>query len=389
MSPTRARTNHLQSLEVVLTTACNLSCAYCFQDVRSDRSMSWGVLRSALDLLLRSDHPKPELTFYGGEPLLELPLMVRAVEYLEAEGGGSVAVSLFTNGTLLDRGTRRFLARRSIATQISFDGIEPAQELRAPGTFDRLDRLLVELREAEERFFNEHCSLAITLSSRNVDYLAESFAYFLGRGARKVAISPLVTHDPGWRPDLIDILVEQVAAVFQMSRTHYRQTGEIPFVPFQTNTRIAPADIGPPAMCGAANTDELALDVDGRLFRCVMLVDSYQTFPEGALQRNLKRMRLGYLRDPDLDRRLDEYPAAVSAVGIFDNKQDKYSSYRECGGCRFLHQCSICPVSICHIPGNTDPNRVPDLACAVNLVLLAARDRFLESTSSKSSGGLN
>jgi sulfatase maturation enzyme AslB (radical SAM superfamily) len=384
VSPTRSHTDQLQSLEVVLTTACNLSCAYCFQDVRSDRSMSWSVLRSALDLLLRSDHPKPELTFYGGEPLLELPLIVRAVEYLETEGGGSVAVSVFTNGTLLDRGTRRFLARRSITTQISFDGIEPAQELRAPGTFDRLDRLLVEMRETEELFFNENCSFAITLSSRNVAYLAESFAYFLDRGARKVAISPLVTHDPGWRPDLIDVLIEQAAAVVQKSEQHYRQSGETPFVPFQTNTRSAPAETGSSAMCGAADTDELALDVDGRLFRCVMLVDSYQDFPEGALQKNLERLHLGHLRAPDLDRRLEEYPEAVSAIGIFDNKQEKYSSYRECGGCQFLHQCSICPVSICHIPGNTDPNRVPDLACAVNLVLLAARDRFLESLPSAS-----
>jgi sulfatase maturation enzyme AslB (radical SAM superfamily) len=371
---------------VVLTTACNLSCAYCFQDVRSDRSMSWGVLRSALDLLLRSDHPKPELTFYGGEPLLELPLMVRAVEYIEAEGGGSVAVSVITNGTLLDRGTRRFLARRKIATQISFDGIEPAQELRAPGTFGRLDRLLNDLHEAEGKNFSEHCSFAITLSSRNVAYLAQSFAYFLDRGARNVAISPLVTHDPGWQQDLIDTLVEQVAAVLQMSEQHYRHTGKVPFVPFQTNTRSAEKENGPPAMCGAEETDELAVDVDGRLFRCVMLVDSYQAFPKGAIQKNLERLQLGHFRDADLERRLEEYPEAVSAAGIFDNKQEKYSSYRKCGGCRFLNQCSICPVSICHIPGNTDTNRVPDLACAVNLVTLAARDRFLERSSSVVAG---
>ena len=82
--------------------------------------MSWGVLRSALDLLLRSDHPEPELIFYGGEPLLELPLIMRAIEYLEAESGGNVAVSVFTNGTLLDRGTMRLLARRGVDTQISF-----------------------------------------------------------------------------------------------------------------------------------------------------------------------------------------------------------------------------------------------------------------------------
>ena len=93
-------------------------------------------------------------------------------------------------------------------------------------------------------------------------------------------------------------------------------------------------------------------------------------------------MRLGDLRDPELGRRLDEYPAAVRAAGIFDNKQDKYSSYLKCGSCRFLHQCSICPVAICHIPGNTDPNRVPDLPCALNLAVLAARELFLQEAHS-------
>lgn len=381
MSRARAHTNHLRSLEVVLTTSCNLNCQYCYQNVRSDRSMSWSVLRSALDLLLHSDHKKPELTFYGGEPLIELPLIVRAVEYLEAEEGGSVEMSVFTNGILLDRGTRRFLARRAIATQISFDGIKPAQELRAPGTFDRLDRLLNEMRQTEEPFFNEYCSFAMILSSRNAPYLAESFAYFLDRGAREIAVSPLVTHDPGWQPDLIDVLIEQAASVVQMSEYHYRRTREIPFVPFQTNTPSAHADDGPTAMCAAEKTDELAVDVDGRLFRCVMLVDSYRESGDGVLQRKLKHMQLGHVVDPNLNRRLEHYQAAVSAVGIFDNKQEKYSSYRRCDGCRFLNQCSICPVSICHIPGNTDPNRVPDLACAVNLVLLAARDRFLERVS--------
>ena len=37
-------THSVRSLEVVLTTACNLSCAYCYQDVRADRSVGWPVL---------------------------------------------------------------------------------------------------------------------------------------------------------------------------------------------------------------------------------------------------------------------------------------------------------------------------------------------------------
>ena len=42
--------------------------------------MDWAVLRSALDVLLRSGHPAPVLSFYGGEPLLEFPTIRRAVE---------------------------------------------------------------------------------------------------------------------------------------------------------------------------------------------------------------------------------------------------------------------------------------------------------------------
>lgn len=369
---------------MVLTTACNQNCSYCYQNARGNSSMDWETLRAALDLLLQSEEDEVSLTFYGGEPLLEFPRIIRAIRYVESAASPrkNFEFHLITNGTLLDLDAANFLARHGVETQISFDGIRAAQDRRAQGTFDRLDHLLVELREKEESFFNQNCSVAITLSSRNVHYLAQSFAHFLDRGVHEVAVAPLVTHDPDWRPDLIDVLVEQVALVLQMSQHHRQKTGETPFVPFQTKTRREPAaGDGPPAMCAAADTNELALDVDGQLFRCVMMVDSYQNFQEAVFRDKLGRLRLGNLDDPDLDRRLADYPAAVKSAGIFSNKKDKYSSYRKCGECRFLQECSICPVSICHIPGNTDPNRVPDLACAVNLVLLAARQHYLQPSS--------
>ncbi len=376
----KPRVDSLRALDVVLTTACNSNCTYCYQNARGNCSMDWGTLRAGLDLLLQSEEEVPSLTFYGGEPLLELPLIKRAIRYIQStrSHGKKIALHIITNGLLLNRDTIAFLARHRVETQISFDGVEAAQNLRAPGTFDRLDRLLVELRESDEHFFNDLCSFAITVSSRNVCHLAESFAYFLERGARNIAVSPVVTHDPGWRLDSIEALAGQVAAVLQMSHNLYRLTGETAFAPFQNDTPNAPPGNSHGAMCGAQNTDELAVAVDGQFSRCVMLIGSYQTFPNGVLSRELDHLRLGNLRDPELGRRLDQHAAAVRAIGIFDNKQDKYSSYRTCDGCRFLHQCSICPISICHIPGNTDPNRVPDIQCATNLALLAARESFFE-----------
>ncbi len=374
----------MRSLEVVLTTSCNLSCAYCFQDVRTDRSMSWPVLRFALDLLLRSDHPHPELTFYGGEPLLELPLMTRAIEYLEAErrACGRVAVSVFTNGTLLDRGTMRLLARHGVETQISFDGVEPAQELRAPGTFGRLDRAFSTLRDEHPDFLCDRCSAAITLSSRNLEHLAESFADLVDRGVGEIVVSALVTHDSGWRPSTIEALAAQIERILRVSIEHHRRTGEVPFAPFKPAEPSDPPPAGPPSMCSAAGTTGPAVDVDGQVYGCVLFAESYQRIPDGMLRQCLEPMRLGDIRAPSFGTRLEAYPEAAAAAMIFTDKEEKHSSYRTCRGCRFVNQCSVCPVSIGHIPGNTDPNRVPDLQCALNLAVLAARELFLQESQS-------
>jgi sulfatase maturation enzyme AslB (radical SAM superfamily) len=344
--------------------------------------MGWSVLRAALDLVMDSDHPHPRLTFTGGEPLLELPLLMRAVEHLETTSavGHRVAVTVFTNGTLLDRGTRRFLARHGIGVQISCDGVEPAQELRARGTFARLDRTLSRLRDEHPGHLRDRCRVSITLSSRNLGHLAESFASLVGCGVGVIAVSPLVTHDPGWHAESIDELTAQVAEILDVSIEHHRRTGEVPFAPFRPAEAREPPAEDPSAMCGAAGTDGLAVDVDGQVYGCVMLAESYQSIPDGMLQRCLPPMRLGDLRAPGFGTRLEGYPAAARAAGIFTGRHEKYSSYRKCEGCPCLHVCSVCPVSIGRIPGNTDPHRVPDLQCAYNLVVLTGRQRFLEAT---------
>lgn len=344
--------------------------------------MGWPVLRSALDLILDSDHPQPELTFYGGEPLLELPLIMRAVEHLEttSAAGRRIGVTVFTNGMLLDRGTARYLARHRIDTQISFDGVEAAQELRAPGTFGRLDRALVGLRGEFPDFFRNRCSVAITVSSRNLAHLAESFAYLADRGVREIAPAPVVTHDQGWRPRTLELLADQLEEISRLSIEYLRATGEVPFAPFQKNEVDESHEDRGSAMCGAVTARNPTIDVDGQVYGCVLFAESFQTIQDGLLKDSLTPLRLGDLRAPGFSRRFEGYSAAARAAEIFTDKQKKYSSYRRCEGCPYLHACSVCPVSIGHIPGNADPHRVPDLQCAFNLVVLTARERFLDAT---------
>jgi uncharacterized protein len=373
-----ARPGEIKVVEVILTAGCNLRCGYCYQNDKKPRSMDWDTLRASADLLLGSRQPDVSMLFIGGEPLLEFPLIRRAVEYIEAGRPRRLAVhyEIITNGTLLREEQATFLVRHDFDVQLSFDGVRSAQDLRGPGTFAVLDRLLDRLREDHQAFFSKKLRVAVTLVPSTIPDLADSIDYFLGKGVQRMVVAPALTHQPGWRPELMEQMDSQFARIFRASLRHYRKTGKVPFTLFLKERNQPTHGPQPSAVCAAGRGDKAAVDVDGQVHGCLMFVDSYQKFPTAFLRKRLDAMRMGDLRDPDLPQRMSAYPVAAREAGIFHNKQDMYSTYGRCGECRFLSECSLCPVSIGHQPGNTDPHRIPDFQCAYNLVSLKYRERF-------------
>jgi uncharacterized protein len=367
----------LQRVDVVLTAGCNLRCGYCYQNDKKPRSMDWDTLRASADLLLASRQPEVRMLFIGGEPLLEFPLIQRAVEYIEASRapGRSVRYNLVTNGTLLREEQAAFLVGHDFEVQLSFDGVPSAQDLRGPGTFAILDRLLDRLRVEHPSFFSERLSVALTLLPSTIPFLADSIEYFLRKQVRQIGVSPAITHQP-WRDELKTELDAQFARIFRACLRHYRATGDVPFALFRRERGHPDRRRQNVDLCGVALGETPAVDVDGQVHGCVMFVDSYQRFPTRFLRTRLQDMRMGDLRDARLPERMAAYPAAARSASLFHDKQDKYSSYGRCGECRYLGTCGVCPVSIGHQPGNADPNRIPDFQCAYNLVSLKHRQRF-------------
>jgi sulfatase maturation enzyme AslB (radical SAM superfamily) len=367
-----------KSVEVVLTSACDLECGYCYQDRRDNRVMDWTVLDGVITGLLESNHPSPSLTFLGGEPLLALDLLERTAERLD----GRIELLVSTNGTLLEERAISLLARHNVDTQISWDGV--AQERRAPGTSELIERNIAELRHCEPEFFQNRCSVTVTVGSHNLDTLAENFDFLIDRGVAEVAVAPLITHDPGWRTGHIELLAGEMALILRQSLEILQDTGEVPFSAFRTPEDEGPGQTMPKdGMCHFGCTDRLAVDVDGRVFGCVLVAESYQRLPSGPLGEALLPLRLGPIGGPEFEGRLTAFPDEVRSNGLFDRKREKYSSYGRCSECRFVEVCSVCPISTVHIPDNTDPHRVSDLQCAFNLVLHTCRERFVGALKTK------
>jgi uncharacterized protein len=373
-----AAPSEITKLDVVLTAGCNLRCSYCYQNDKKPRTIEWNTLRASADLALGSRRRDVSMLFIGGEPLLEFPLIRRAVEYIEARrrSDQNINYQIVTNGTLVDDEHLAFFADHAFDVQLSFDGIQAAQTFRSKDSFQILDRLLTRLREDWPEFYASNLSVSITLIVPAIRYLADSIAYFLRKQVHEIAISPAVTFQPGWRSDVLADLEAQFSRVFDLSVEHYDRTGEVPLVLFRRDQDDSQHQPTTMSLCGVGRGETPAVDVDGQVHGCLMFADSYQVFPTTFLRSRLEAMRMGDVRSPSLADRMAAYPAAAAAAGIFHGRQNKYSSYGRCRDCRFMAECAVCPVSIGHQPDNTDPDRIPDFLCAYNLVSLKYRDRF-------------
>lgn len=368
----------VEVLEVILTAGCNLRCAYCYQNDKKPRSMSWDTLRGVLDVVLRARSPALQILFLGGEPLLEFPLIRRAVQYVgEACGPDkSIEYAIVTNGTMVRDEEAEFLAQHEFDTHLSFDGVPAAQALRGPRTFATLDALLDRLRLQHPRFFRERLTIGLTLTPATVPYLPDSIAYFLRKEVPAITMSPIVTHDASWTPEKIALLDHAFAAVFKACLRHYKRTGEVPLEIFRNKGDQSMHAPRQDATCAAPGGHNLAVDVDGQIHGCAIFIESYQRFPSPFQRDHVETLRMGDFRAPDFPRRLQMYPDAARATGLFHGKAEKYSSYGRCGDCRYLDACAICPASTGNIPGNTDPRRIADFPCAYNLVSLKYREKF-------------
>ena len=126
-----------------VTNQCNLSCAYCYEysedkivdttNGAQPKFMSDETARQSVDLLLREsgDNAVVHVSFFGGETLMNFPVLSRVVPYAREQAtarGKRVEFNLTTNATLLTSEMIGFLADHDVAVTVSIDGPREMQD---------------------------------------------------------------------------------------------------------------------------------------------------------------------------------------------------------------------------------------------------------------------
>jgi radical SAM protein with 4Fe4S-binding SPASM domain len=340
--------------------------------------MSWGIMRSALDLLLRSERTGLVVAYSGGEPLLEFPLIRRAVGYGERRRRSAQWIRhiLYTNGMALSTEILDFLAGRHVDVRLSCDGVAEAQRYRGRDTGQVLDAKLDLWRRRHPDHFRRHLRVVMTVIPPAIPHLADSVDYLLAKGVQQIAMAPVITPIPGWDAEQHAELNRQFDRIVARSERHLQRTGEIPllFLRRDGKSQAKPRQRVP--MCGALNKEGLAVDPDGQVYACGSLAGSTQQFESEVLRACQARLSFGDVRSADFAKRYARFPSHDQFPSLFTHKERKYSADAKCRDCPHLHTCKVCPLAIGYQATFPGAHRVPDYICAFNRAALDRRHRL-------------
>ena len=209
----------LSTLVVNVTNQCNLSCEYCYEygedkivdteNGQKPKFMSEETARESVEFMLKASGPSKvaRLTFFGGETLLNFPVLQKTVPYARRRGaelGKHVEFSLTTNATLLKPEIIDFLAANDIGVTVSIDGPRDMQNRfrvfhDGRGSYDVV---IPKVRELLQRHRSRPIGARVTLTREVLDigrifrHLTEEVGFW-EVGFAPVTTSPDLPHALG------------------------------------------------------------------------------------------------------------------------------------------------------------------------------------------------
>lgn len=177
---------NLKQLTFEVTDACNLQCKYCSYgdlyfgyDKRETKYMSFAQGKLLIDYLVdiwKTHHASTSwqrtyISFYGGEPLLNMSFIEKMVGYIERlDVPRNFIYSITTNAMLLDK-YMDFLVEKKFNLLISLDGDEKGQSYRITtngnNSFDKVFSNVKALQQKNPAYFVENVNFNSVLYNRN------------------------------------------------------------------------------------------------------------------------------------------------------------------------------------------------------------------------------
>ncbi len=162
--------NKLQTITLQVTQQCNLRCEYCaysgtYTNRRhTDKTMDFETAKKGIDFLIKHSQNSKllNLSFYGGEPLLEFELIQKCIEYIKVKAEGKkITYNITTNATMLNERHIEYFMANDVSLTISLDGPKEIHDknrkfaVSSKGTFDVIVSKMKKFREQFPEYYQK------------------------------------------------------------------------------------------------------------------------------------------------------------------------------------------------------------------------------------------
>lgn len=205
--PPKYKEAHTRDITIQVTEDCNLCCSYCYQINKTHKALDFETAKKFIDIIF-DNREDPEayyniyntsgfvLNFIGGEPLLEIDLIDKIIEYTESRILSlnddlwlyNHCYGFSTNGTLYF--TPKVEAFRKkwgplVSMSVTVDGNKTLHDScrlfpDGTGSYD------LAAKASWNEFIHGHDSSKITISPDNVNSVFDGIKHFIDKGHRFV-----------------------------------------------------------------------------------------------------------------------------------------------------------------------------------------------------------
>ena len=139
VSPLEETFYNIRNVQLMMSTGCNLSCRYCYQDDKKNKNMSKEVMESFIDFLCDTNPETSTLIdFFGGEPLVNWEIIKYGLELMEDLNLlHKLYFMISTNGTLITDEIAYTLSKYNVHVNISVDGTPEKHNYERNNSYDK------------------------------------------------------------------------------------------------------------------------------------------------------------------------------------------------------------------------------------------------------------
>jgi len=312
----------ISKLRLNISNLCNMACHYCYVDPAQKGQMSWSTAQKALtlffDLQKQSKQNYSEIRFFGGEPIINWPVIEQVFEYVNyLKNNIKVDYILNTNGTIITENIARKLAFNKVNISVSLDGLKEVHDRfrifkSGKGTFSKINRNINTL-------ISSGCSVFIsaTIGNHNYNNLSELIRYIADKKNKygtKISLS-LQSMCMESKQGLDTVPIKEKAKAIKDAVLYAKKMGvdvDSGMVLFPFNAFIGFKTTG--YYCSAVSGAEICIYPNGDIYPC------------GAL-----KIKMGNIENFNAIFRAKEYLNLIKRVA---------GSIRACNGCDIEAFCA-------------------------------------------------